>query len=210
MARAARNEIAPGRYHANIKGNNGMDIVRDDVDRLDWHRRLAVASVRFGWNVECWTLLTNHAHWLIETKRPNLGTGMRWLNGGYARDFNRRHGREHHVFGDRYFAVPVEDDEHALSVVRYIALNAVTAGIVDRPEDYRWCSYAATIGLAEPPSFLADDWILSIFGRAAVARRRLADFVEEGIPEARARAAERRATARALRSRGTSATRLLR
>jgi REP element-mobilizing transposase RayT len=210
MARAPRNEVAPGRYHVNIKGNDGMDIVRDDVDRVDWHRRLAVAAVRFAWNVECWTLLTNHAHWMIETSRPNLGVGMRWLNGGYALNFNRRHGRKNHLFGDRFFAVPVEDESHALTVIRYIALNAVAAGIVERPEDYRWCSYAATIGLVERPSFLADTDILRLFGPAGVARRRLAAFVEEGIGDARVRAEGSRATARALRSRDTSATRPLR
>lgn len=187
MAKNPRDELAPGRYHANIRGNDGMEIVRDDVDRLDWHRRLATASVRFAWNVEFWTLMTNHCHWLIETTKPNLGEGMRWLNGGYARAFNVRHGRRNHLFGDRFWSKPVETESHALSVIRYVALNAVGAGICGRPEDYRWCSYAATIGAAPRPSFLRDEWVLGLFGPPSVARSRLAAFVEDGIDEASGR-----------------------
>jgi REP element-mobilizing transposase RayT len=179
MARRPRNEFAPGRYHASIRGNDGMDIVRDDVDRIDWHRRLAIAAARFAWNVECWTLLTNHCHWLIETTEANLGTGMRWLNGGYSRRFNVRYGRRNHLFGERFWSEEVTTDSHALSVIRYIALNAVKAGICERPEEYAWCSYAATIGVRERPSYLADDWILGLFGPPPLARTTLAAFVND-------------------------------
>jgi REP element-mobilizing transposase RayT len=187
MAREPRNELAPGRYHVGIRGNDGMDLVRDDVDRADWHRRLATAAVRFEWNVELWTLMTNHCHWLLETTKPNLGEGMRWLNGGYSRAYNRRHGRRDHLFGERFWSERVERTSHALSVIRYIALNAVGAGMCRRAEDYRWCSYAATIGAAPRPSFLRDEWILGLFGGPTVARARLAAFVDAALEEAAGR-----------------------
>ena len=42
--------------------------------------------------------------------------------------------------------------------------NPVEAGLVERPEDWPWSSYAATIGLAEQHSFVNPSRILGCFG----------------------------------------------
>jgi putative transposase len=79
-----------------------MSIYNDDFDRDGWLRLLAAIAQRLKWRLEAWTLPTNHFHLLVETTEPNLGDGMRLLNGRYARGFNRRYGRINHLFGDRY------------------------------------------------------------------------------------------------------------
>jgi putative transposase len=60
---------------------------------------------------------------------------------GYASSFNRRHRRCGALFQGRFKAVLVEDESHALELTRYIHLNPVRAGIVERPEQYPWSSY---------------------------------------------------------------------
>ena len=40
----------------------------------------------------------------------------------------------------------VEGGEAARAVAAYIDLNPMRAGLAKRPEDYRWCSYAAAVG----------------------------------------------------------------
>jgi REP element-mobilizing transposase RayT len=181
VAATPRNEVAPGRYHVFARGNDRMDIYRDDLDRLAWLRLFAAVAAPRGWRCEAWTLMTNHFHLLIETVEPNLGDGMQQLNGRYARGFNRRHGRRNHLFGDRFDSRPIQDDSNLLAVARYIPLNAVIAGICERPEDYPWCSYAATIGLAAAPSFLRPEGMLAVFGGGAFARSRYAAFVEDEL-----------------------------
>ena len=52
----------------------------------------------------------------------------------------------------RFKSVLVEDGYAARVMAAYIDLNAVRAGMVQRPEDYRWCSY----GEAMKPK--ADRW----------------------------------------------------
>jgi putative transposase len=178
MASKPRLEFAPGRHHVYARGNDRMAIYQDDVDRLAWLRLLAEIAKRLAWRCEAWTLMTNHFHLLVETTEPNLGAGMQLLNGRYARGFNLRHGRVNHLFGDRYGSTLVENDAQCLTVVRYIPLNAVIAGLCDRPEEWPWCSYGATIGLGPAPSFLCTDAILALFGRGETGRRRYAEFVE--------------------------------
>ena len=84
-------------------------------------------------------------HLLVETREPNLPTGMQWLHGRYGRNFNDRHDRFGHLFQGRYKAVRQTSDEQLWHVVRYIALNPVKAGLCDRPRDYRWSSCRPTI-----------------------------------------------------------------
>jgi putative transposase len=158
-----------------------MDIFGDDFDRSAWLRLLAAIAERCKWQLEAWTLMTNHFHLLVETKEPNLGDGMRFLNGRYARGFNRRYGRINHLFGDRYGSNEVADDAQLLTAIRYIYLNAPVAGLCNQPEDWSWCSYAATIGLAPAPSFLRPEFILAVFGTGPRARARLAAFVESEL-----------------------------
>jgi hypothetical protein len=55
-------------------------------------------------------------------------------------------------------------------------------GLVKRPEQWRWSSYKATIGLAKRPAFLTVDWILSQFdGRKRVSMEKYRRFVMEGV-----------------------------
>src|SRR4030043_94193 len=76
----------------------------------------------------------------------------------------------------------VEKDNHLLSLCRYVVLNPVRVGLIKKPEQWRWSSYGATIGVAKRPSFLTVDWVLSQFGgRKRVAMERYRRFVMEGI-----------------------------
>jgi putative transposase len=111
---------------------------------------------------------------------PNLPAAMQTLAGSYALWWNRRHSHAGHVWQGRYKDPIVETDQYLLAVCRYIALNPVRAGLTKSPDQWRWSSYAATVGRAPRPSFLTIDPILSQFGEgtSAALRRRYAEYVE--------------------------------
>jgi REP element-mobilizing transposase RayT len=137
---------------------------------------------RFNWFCHAYCLMENHYHLLIETPDGNLSRGMRELNGVYTQGFNRRYRRVGHLFQGRYKAIIVEKDSHLMSLCRYVVLNPVRVGLKERPEQWRWSSYRATIGLGKRPSFLTIDWILSQFdGRKRVAVEKYRRFVMEGM-----------------------------
>ena len=73
----------------------------------------------------------------------------------------------------------VEDDSHLRAALRYVDLNPVEVDLVDRPEEWRWSSYRAHVGLERPAPLLANAEFLGYFGptpkRAMEAYRR---FVE--------------------------------
>jgi len=153
----------------------------DDEDRRAFLDILAEVVERYRFLCYAYCLMGNHYHLLIETLEANLSRGMRQLNGVYTQRFNRRHKRSGHLFQGRYKAILVEKDTYLLEVARYIVLNPVRAGLVNRPGRWKWSSYRATAGLEEPPPFLEVGWLLAQFDpRPERARRAYRRFVAQG------------------------------
>ncbi len=73
----------------------------------------------------------------------DLSTYMKELKQWISRDYNKAHDRKGTLWEERFWSCLLEDSAETLtSVAAYIDRNAVRAGIVRRPEDYRWCGYA--------------------------------------------------------------------
>ena len=114
----------------------------------------------------------NHYHLFLQTPNGNLSQIMRYINGSYANYFNTRRSRFGHLFQGRYKAIVVDADEYAWELSRYIHLNPVRAGIVNKPEDYQWSSYQYYIGKKKVPGWLRVDFILEYFDKKRVAAKR--------------------------------------
>lgn len=130
--------------------------------------------------------MPNHYHLVVQLTENTLSRGMQWLNGKYSLVFNRRHGRVGHLFQGRFKGLLIDKDAYSLEVLRYVALNPVRAGIVAKPEHYRWSSHRALLGLTPAPDWLAIDDALSQFGpNRAIARAAYRTFVDDGIRNGR-------------------------
>jgi hypothetical protein len=123
--------------------------------------------------------MDTHYHLLVETPHANLGSAMHWINVSYAISFNRRAGRNGHLFQGRYKAILIEADVYLKHLSRYIHLNPVRAQMVSRPADYQWSSYCAYIGKKHAPEFLETNRLLGQFGSNRKERwRNYQHFVE--------------------------------
>ena len=58
----------------------------------------------------------------------------------------------------------MENGDTLVNCLAYIDLNPVRAGLVDRPEDYRWCSLAYHVQTGNKDNFLSLDFGLTVFG----------------------------------------------
>jgi len=78
----------------------------------------------------------------FEHRRGDLSTFLKELKQRVSIFMNRRLGRSGTLWEGRFKSVLVEGGEAALeTVAAYIDLNPVRAGLVARPEDYRWSGY---------------------------------------------------------------------
>jgi REP element-mobilizing transposase RayT len=169
MARPLRIEYPGAVYHVTSRGKERREVFFTDDDRGGFLTVLGEVCKRFDWLCHSYCLMSNHYHLLLETPQANLSKGMRQLNGVYTKQINRRHGWVGHLLQGRFQGILVEKDSYLLELARYIVLNPVRAGMVDRAEDWGWSSYRASVGLEASPGFLTTDWVLSSFvgGRAA-------------------------------------------
>ena len=135
----------------------------DAEDMETYLRSLAATVGRYGWKCLAYCLMGNHMHLLIETPEPNLGFGMQWNHGQYARHFNQRHRASGHRFDGRYGNRRAKSDRQLYAAVRYIARNPVEAGMVSAPEEWLWGSHRAVL-LGAPPDWLDVDGLLGFFG----------------------------------------------
>ena len=147
-------DSAPGFHHVWVNATSHWPYFLDDVDRLTWIRLLIRVSDRYGWDVVAFCQMSTHVHALLDVANDSLPVGMEYLNREYSKDFNARHDRYGHLVRKRYGSRRVEGSRDLLGAYAYVVLNPVEAGTCTRPEDWRWSSYATTVGLMDDFPFV--------------------------------------------------------
>ena len=66
---------------------------------------------------------------------------MKVIGSRYAQYFNKTYRRTGTLWEGRHKSSLVQSERYLLTCMRYIELNPVAAGMVDKPEGYRWSSY---------------------------------------------------------------------
>ncbi len=107
----------------------------------------------------------------LRVKLSSLSEFMREIKVGFTRYYNRRHNRRGYFWGDRFKSVIVEKGETLINCLAYIDLNPVRAGLVSRPEKYRWNSIGYHIQTGNKDGFLSLDFGLKEFGVLDAAER---------------------------------------
>ena len=94
-------------------------------------------------------------------KFSNLSEFVREIKQRFARYYNKQHERRGYFWGDRFKSVIVEDGDTLINLLAYIDLNPLRAGLVKRPEDYRWCSIGYHAQTNNIGAFLSTDFGLN-------------------------------------------------
>ena len=142
MGRPIRIQYPGALYHVTSRGNERRDIFMDGDDRRKFLGIISDYHDRYGIVLHCYVFMDNHYHLVLETPLGNLVKVMHGLNSSYTGYFNRRYARTGHVFQGRYKAIVVDKDAYLLELSRYVHLNPVRGGVVNRPEKYAWSSYS--------------------------------------------------------------------
>lgn len=95
--------------------------------------------------------LAQHWRQRLNARMHDVSAFMKMLKQRFSVWYNKTHERFGAFWAERFKSVLVEGTVRALSTVAaYIDLNAVRAGLVDDPGEYRWCGYSeALAGLSE-------------------------------------------------------------
>lgn len=151
MPRRARLRLAGVAWHIIQRGNNRSACFYLEDDYRCYLETLSEQAQRWGCAVHAYVLMTNHVHLLVTpTDEHAVGLMMKHLGQRYVQTINRTYRRTGTLWEGRYRSCLTQDARYALACHRYIEMNPVRAGMVRRPDDYRWSSYRANgLGLAD-------------------------------------------------------------
>jgi hypothetical protein len=96
-------------------------------------------------------------------KLSSLANYMKEIKQAFSWYYNQRHHRRGTLWGERFKSVIVENGETLINCLAYIDLNPLRAGLVDRPEDYRWNSLGYHLQTENKDHFLSTDFGLKEF-----------------------------------------------
>ena len=94
----------------------------------------------------------------FKKKLCTLSLYVKEIKQGFTRYFNKKYGRRGFLWGERFKSLIVEDGVTLVNLLAYVDLNPVRAGIVKKPEEYRWCSLGYHIQLGNKDKLLSVDF----------------------------------------------------
>ncbi|MCF6267922.1 MAG: transposase [Desulfuromusa sp.] len=128
----------PGEEYSDIEVKRRYSIYYQDDDRREEPLPGQIALFRHKWE--------------------QLSEFMKEIKQTFSRYYNKRHNRKGFFWSDRFKSVLVENGETLINCLAYVDLNPVRAGLVDRPDDYRWSSLGYHLQTNNKKQFLSLDF----------------------------------------------------
>ncbi len=145
MPRIARAVAVGVPHHVTQRGNNRQDVFFVDEDRAAYLRLLNTHAERFQLIVYGYCLMTNHVHLIVVPQHEHsLAKAVGRTHYDYTRYVNRLHGRSGHLWQNRFFSCPLDDD-HYWTAMCYVERNPVRAKMVRKAWRYPWSSAGAHV-----------------------------------------------------------------
>ena len=190
MPRIARASQSGFVYHVLNRGNGRSDVFHKDDDFAAFVRLLREAHDKVPMRLVGYCLMTNHFHLLLWPKgNCDLSRWMQWILTAHVRRYHRHYKGSGHVWQGRFKAFPIQEDEHYLTVLRYVERNPLRANLVDRSQDWEWSSLKPTDRsgseglLSEGPVAKPSQWTRIVNGvETAAELKALRTSVERGTP----------------------------
>lgn len=143
MARLPRYSVVNQPQHVMLLGRDGQQIYFEDQDYRYFHDCLDAAAYNYALKLHAYVLMPDHVHILATpTRTDSVSRTIQSIGRNYVQYFNECYGGSGTLWEGRYRATVIDGKRYLLSCSRYIELNPVRNGLVDRPKEYRWSSYA--------------------------------------------------------------------
>jgi len=135
--------LRAGRYSQ----QNGIYFVTTTTDkRIPWFQVMSFACVMCR-NLEkpgcladaknlCWVVMPDHVHLLVQLGTKPLGKVVNQMKSRTARLLNREIGRSGQFWAPGFHEHGLRKEEDMLDIARYIVVNPLRAGLVNRVADY--------------------------------------------------------------------------
>jgi len=133
-------------HHVTQRGNHRERVFLAQGDAEAYLSLLHAYSQRFELKVFAYCLMPNHVHLVVvPVDAEAMHRTLRAVHSQYAQRVNRMREISGHLWQGRYFSCAL-DAPHFLNAIRYVELNPVRAGLIEKADDYAWSSAGAHCG----------------------------------------------------------------
>jgi putative transposase len=192
MARRTRCSDAGYVYHVLNRAVGRATLFDKSADYAALEKVLRQAGQGFGMRLLSYVLMPNHWHLVVWPHADGLLSAyMQWLTVTHVRRWHAHHHSEGSgpIYQGRFRSFPIQQDEHLLTVLRYVERNALRANLVPRAEAWRWSSLwhrhheTGVPWLSEGPLPLPGCWLEHVNGvQTAAELAALRRAVARGAP----------------------------
>ena len=151
MARVARVVAADFPHHIVQRGNRRQQVFFGERDYLEYLSLLQEHANKSSVDISLYCLIPNHVHLIAVPRNTNsLAKAIGEAHRKYTRMINYRNNWRGYLWQGR-FSSYLLDETYLLAAARYILLNPVRAGLVEKAQDYRWSSISHHLNKVKDP-----------------------------------------------------------
>jgi len=143
MARRTRCSDAGYVYHVLNRAVGRATLFDKTADYAAFEKVLRQAWEHSAMRLLAYVAMPNHWHLVVWPQHDGaLSTYAQWLTVTHVRRWHAHHHTEGTgpVYQGRFKSFPVQEDDHFLTLCRYVERNALRANLVARAEQWRWSS----------------------------------------------------------------------
>jgi putative transposase len=178
-------------YHVLNRGNARATVFHEPGDFRAFLSAVGEAVDRLDPRIIGYCVMPNHFHLVLWPKGDgDMSRFMQRLLTAHVRRYHAVRGTSGHLWQGRYKAFPIQEDDHLLTVLRYVERNPLRARLVRRAENWPWSSLGGrgvddgSPGfLRQGPCSLPSDWADVVNeGQTAAELRCIRASVNRGTP----------------------------
>lgn len=152
-------------YHVLNRANARAQIFDDANDYRLFEQLLTEGVEEYDVQLFAYCLMPNHWHLVLRPQEDGeLSRFMGWLSNAHTRKWHVAKGTigQGHLYQGRYKSFLCQEDNHLLTLIRYVERNARKANLVRRAESWQWSSvWRREKGTQEQKQILAP-WPISV------------------------------------------------
>jgi len=136
-----------GTYFLTVSTYHKQHHFRGAVRLAVLHRGLLTVARKFGWQLEAWSVFSNHYHFVAHSPQDEEGAGslstmLGHLHQETARWVNQLDGAKGREVWYNFRETRLTYEKSYLARLNYVHQNAVKHGLVSVANQYPWCSAA--------------------------------------------------------------------
>lgn len=161
MGRAPRIDLGGYVYHVINRANGKQTLFEDIKDYVQFENILTEAVEIFNLPLLAYTVMPNHFHFVFfPSQDDQISQFMQWFTLTHTKRYHvqKKTTGQGHLYQGRYKSFLVQDDMHALQLIRYVERNPLRANLIKDPLAWKYSSLYRRYKGTEKEKKILGEW----------------------------------------------------